>query len=106
VVFRPPPKRHWRSYGNDPLPTAEEALDQPLSAFPSWFLLMECAVCGRERYSNEMHLPHWHDATLREIVARIDHEGCGGRPKLVELVTGIETISRRRVRRIVLRAGT
>jgi hypothetical protein len=32
------PARHWRSYGNDPVPTGAEALDAPLRAFPSWFL--------------------------------------------------------------------
>jgi hypothetical protein len=35
---------------------------------------MECERCGGERYANEVHLPHWHDATLREIVARLHHE--------------------------------
>jgi hypothetical protein len=30
-----PPRRHWRSYGNDPLPTPAEALQEPFSAFPS-----------------------------------------------------------------------
>jgi hypothetical protein len=32
------PRRHWRSYGNDPLPSGKQALDEPLRAFPSWFL--------------------------------------------------------------------
>lgn len=32
------PKRHWRSYGNAPLPTGQEAMDEPFAAFPSWFL--------------------------------------------------------------------
>jgi hypothetical protein len=36
--FRPPPKRHWRSYGTDALPMPAEALAEPLSAFPSWFV--------------------------------------------------------------------
>jgi hypothetical protein len=31
------PVRHWRSYGNDPLPTGIEARDEPFAAFPSWF---------------------------------------------------------------------
>ena len=42
TAFRAPPERHWRSYGTDPLPTPAEALDQPFSAFPSWFLRIEC----------------------------------------------------------------
>ena len=35
-------RRHWRSYGTDPLPSPAEALRQPLAAFPSWFLRIEC----------------------------------------------------------------
>ena len=41
--------RHWRSYGTDPLPTAADALDQPFSAFPSWFLRITCDRCGKDR---------------------------------------------------------
>ncbi len=52
---RPVPKRHWRSYGNDPLPTGEQALDEPLRALPSWFLRIECARCEREKYMAETH---------------------------------------------------
>jgi hypothetical protein len=36
---------------------------------------------------------------------RLHHEGCGGRPKRVELVTGIDNASSRPVRRIVLIVG-
>jgi hypothetical protein len=43
----PVPTRHWRSYGNDPLPTGQEALDEPFRAFPSWFLRIECDRCGK-----------------------------------------------------------
>ena len=39
--FRQPPRRHWRSYGNDPLPTPAEAMAEPFSAFPSWFMRNE-----------------------------------------------------------------
>ena len=35
-----PPTRHWHSYGDAPPPTAAEALDEPLRAFPSW--LRDC----------------------------------------------------------------
>jgi hypothetical protein len=35
---RSPPLRHWRCYGDDPLPIGQEALDETLSAFPSWYL--------------------------------------------------------------------
>jgi hypothetical protein len=55
--FRPPPKRHWRSYGTDPLPTPAEALNEMFSAFPSWFLRIECDRCGEVIMINESHTP-------------------------------------------------
>jgi hypothetical protein len=39
-AFRPP-ECHWRSYGNDPLSTGQEAMAEPFRAFPSWFLRIE-----------------------------------------------------------------
>jgi hypothetical protein len=50
------PARHWRSYGDHPLPSGEEALDEPLRAFPSWFLRIVCDRCGKERMVNEAHM--------------------------------------------------
>jgi hypothetical protein len=41
--------RHWRSYGTDLLPSPAEALQQPLRAFPSWFLRIESDCCGKDR---------------------------------------------------------
>jgi hypothetical protein len=38
---RAPPTWHWRSYGDETLPTGAEALDEPFSAFPSWFLRID-----------------------------------------------------------------
>ena len=49
MTARPIPRRHWRSYGTDPLPTPAEALDEPFAAFPSWFLRATCDRCGRLR---------------------------------------------------------
>jgi hypothetical protein len=43
------PRRHWRSYGTEPLPSGPEAMAQPLAAFPSWFLRIECERCGKVR---------------------------------------------------------
>ena len=40
-----------------------------------------------------------------DILARMRHDGCGGRAARAELMTGIESASSRPVRRIVLRAG-
>ena len=42
---------------------------------------------------------------IRDIIARMRHDGCGGRAGRVELLTGIEAASSRPVRQIVLRAG-
>ena len=39
---------------------------------------------------------------IRDIIARMRHDGCGGRAGRVELLTGIEAASSRPVRRIVL----
>jgi hypothetical protein len=58
-VTLPPEKpraRVWRSYGDDPLPSAEEALARPLWAFPSWFLRIECERCGKVQLINEIHM--------------------------------------------------
>ena len=49
------PTRHWRTYGNDPLPTGAEALDEPFAAFPSWFMRVTCERCGHVRMFNEVH---------------------------------------------------
>ena len=96
-----PPRQLWLSYGDAPLPTTAEALAAPLSAFPSWYLRMECERCGKERFVNQVHQRAiWQDATVAEIVSRMNHEGCGGRPKVVELITNIAAGSQptRRIR--------
>ncbi len=100
-----PPQRHWRSYGTDPLPSGTEALDEPFAAFPSWFLRITCDRCGKDRMVNETHAPAWRDRTLRQILARMRHDGCGGLAGKAELLTGIEGVSSRPVRRIVLIGG-
>jgi hypothetical protein len=104
MTGRAVPQRHWRSYGNDPLPTGQEALDAPLRAFPSWFLRIVCERCGKERLIAETHMPQG-DAPIREILGRMRHDGCGGGAGKVELITGSEGASSRPVRRIVLREG-
>ena len=56
---RPIPRRHWRSYGDYPLPTGVEALVEPFRAFPSWFMRITCDRCGTEaaaiRAAHEQH---------------------------------------------------
>jgi hypothetical protein len=42
---------------------------------------------------------------IRDILDRMRHDGCGGGTGKAELVTGIEGVSSRPVRKIVLREG-
>jgi hypothetical protein len=60
-----------------------------------------CERCDKERIINESHMPPC-DLTIREMLGRMRHDGCGGRPGKAELLTGIEGVSSRPVRRIVL----
>jgi hypothetical protein len=53
---------------------------------------------------SETHTPQ-NALTIREIIARMRHDGCGGWAGRVELLTGIEGVFGRSVRRIVLRRG-
>jgi hypothetical protein len=101
---RKPPERYWRSYGTDPLPTGAEAMDEPFAAFPSWLLCVTCDRCGKDRMFAETHFTR-RDLALREIINRMRHDGCGGRAGRVELMTGIEGVTSRPVRRIVLMEG-
>jgi hypothetical protein len=98
------PARHWRSYGNDPVPTGAEALDAPLRAFPSWFLRIVCERCCKERLIAETHMPQG-DASIRDILSRMHHDGCDGRAGKAELITGVEGVCSGPVRRIVPRKG-
>ena len=57
MTARPVPARHWRCYGNDPLPSGREALEEPFRAFPSWFMRITCDRCGKDRMLNEAYTP-------------------------------------------------
>jgi hypothetical protein len=48
-----------------------------------------------------MTLASFGDQRIRDLLARMCHDGCGGRPQFVELTAGIPGASRP-VRRIVL----
>jgi hypothetical protein len=104
MTARPGPKRHWRSSGSDPLPSGADALDEPFSAFPSWFLRIECDRCGKLQMVNQAHM-RWDNLPIRDIIAKMRHDGCGGRAGRAELLTGIEGASSRPVRKIVLIEG-
>jgi hypothetical protein len=95
------PARHWRSYGSDPLPTGEQALDEPLNAFPSWFLPGRVRSLRPGADRQPAHMPRG-DMPIRDIIARMRHDGCGGRTGKSELLTDIAGASSRPVR-IVLR---
>ena len=103
MTVRSIPRRHWRSYGDEPLPTGREALDEPLGAFPSWVLRAVCDRCSQECVFAET--PAQGDSLIRHLIARMRHDGCGGRAGKVELLTGIEGASSRPVRRIALVGG-
>ena len=77
MTARPVPKRHWRSYGYEPLPTGAEALAEPFRAFPSWFMRVTCDRCGQQRMFSETHSAYG-DMLIRDIIARMRHDGCGG----------------------------
>jgi hypothetical protein len=48
MTARPIPRRHWRSYGTEPLLTGAEALDEPFRSFLSWFMRITCDRCGKD----------------------------------------------------------
>ena len=102
---RKPPARYWRSYGDDPLPTGAEAMAEPFGAFPSWLMRIECDRCGKIQMVNEVHAQRWRDRSLRDILAKMRHDGCGGLAAKAELLSGIEGVTSRPVRRIVLVEG-
>jgi hypothetical protein len=82
MTARAIPRRHW------PSPTGTEALDEPFRAFPPWFMRITCDRCGKDRMLNEAHMKR-SDMPIRNIIARMRHDGCGGRAGKVELLTGI-----------------
>ena len=98
------PARHWRSDGTKPLPSGAEAMSEPFTAFPAWFLRIECDRCGKVQMVNEAHA-RWRARSLRDIIARMRHDGCSGLAAKAELLTGIADASSRSVRRIVLIDG-
>ena len=81
-----PPKRHRRSYGNDPLPTGAEALDEPFNAFPSWSPRVTCKRCYHERMFSEVHSAQ-RAMLFRDVIAKLRHDGCGGSACLGQVIT-------------------
>jgi hypothetical protein len=68
---------------------------------PLWFMRLTCERCGEDRMLNEAHTAQRY-MLVRDIIAKMRHDGCGGRPARVELLTGIEGASSRPARKITL----
>ena len=96
--------RHWRTYGNYPLPTGAEAWTSRSPRSRRGSCAIECDRCGKVQMVNEVHFAR-PNMPIRDILAKMRHDGCGGRAGKAELLTGIEGVSSRPVRRIVLREG-
>ena len=62
------------------------------------------SCCGKTQTVNQIHVPH-DRLLIRQILARMRHDGCGGRAAKAELLTGVEGVSSRPVRKIVLLDG-
>ena len=39
-----------------------------------------CDRCSKVQMHNEAHAPAWRGRTLRQVLAKLRHDGCGGRP--------------------------
>jgi hypothetical protein len=79
----------------------------PLRAFPSWFLRIECDRCFKDSMLSEAAMSERNrNLALCVLISRISHGSpCGGRVGRAELMSGIDDVSGRPVRRIVLRTG-
>ena len=75
--------------------------DEPFSAFPSWFLRVECDRCGKVQMVNEKRIIAV-DLPIRTVLDKMRHDGCGGLAAKAELRAGIEDVSGSPVRKIVL----
>jgi hypothetical protein len=76
----------------------------PFLEFPPQFLRITCDRCGKVSTVNEAHSAR-RDMLIRDILAKMRHDGCGGRPGRVELLTGIEDATGRPVWKIVVLDG-
>lgn len=61
-----------------------------INAFPSWFLRITCDRCGEVQLVSKVHSAAWRDRTLRQILAKMRRDGCGGLPASAELLSGAD----------------
>jgi hypothetical protein len=80
---------------------ARKPRTNPSGRSPSWFLRIVCERCGKERMISATQNAHG-EMLIRDIIGRMRHDGGGGRVATAELLTGLECVSSRPVRRIVL----
>jgi hypothetical protein len=78
------PQRQWHIDSDELLPTGRQALDEPFSAFLSWLMKVTRDRCGKERIFAEAHAALQRDMLIRDILAKMRHDGCRGRPGRVE----------------------
>lgn len=68
------------------------------------FVRATCDHRFKDRMLNETHASdRQRETPLRVLLSRMRHDGCGGRTGRVELMTGVDGVSSRPVRRIVPR---
>ena len=90
----------------DPLPTGAEALGtSPSPRSRREFLRIDVRrAAGKVQHGQtEVHCARSPIMPIRAILAKMRHDGCGGRGGKAELLTGIEGVGGWAVRRIVLR---
>jgi hypothetical protein len=102
-MSRAVPTRHWRSYGDAPFAHSGRSYRRAVRGIPVVVPAHHLRRCGKDRMLNEVHAPdRQRDMPIRVLLARARHEGCGGRAGRAELLTGIEGVSSRPVRKIAL----
>ena len=93
--------RHWRSYGNDPLPTGAEALDEPFPRSRPGSCASPASAAGRSACSTR-RTPAPRSAPCGSATSSTrcatTAAAAGGRT-----LTGIEGVRSRPVQKIVLR---
>jgi len=65
---------------------------------------LNALAAAKVQMVNEVHAA-WRALSVRDIPATMRNDGCGGRAGKAELLAGIEGVSSRPVRKIVLREG-
>jgi hypothetical protein len=85
------PPQHWLSYGDAPLPDrhgpGRPATGVPVMVSPYGVRSLRPGALS-ERGPPDDRWSHG-DRRIGDLIAKLVHEGCGGKAKYVELITGI-----------------